>query len=195
SPKTQSGDQAEHFAAVALRAGLAVRHDAVRGAHDGHTQTVEHARQVVAGKITAATRAAVTIQPIDHAPAFDIFQVDTQFALGAMLFDAKIANVAFVLEHVGNRHLELRGRHTHASLLDCLGVLDTRQHVGNGVTHTHCSDLLTSSPCADPECRRASPLYAACCEPDRTCDKNHAADLTGGSDFADVPATSRAAAC
>ena len=65
------------------------------------------------------------------------FSDDLELGLGAVLGHARVGDVAFGLQHVGDRDLDLGGRHLHRRLADRGRILDADQHVGDGISHAH----------------------------------------------------------
>src|SRR5437763_1198000 len=61
-----SGNDAQHFAADAVGARLAVGHHAARGRQDRHAQAVHHARNVVAPLVDAQARFRHALEALDH---------------------------------------------------------------------------------------------------------------------------------
>src|SRR5882762_4193382 len=110
------GDDAEHFAAETVGAGLAIGHHAARGREDRHTQAVHHARDVVAPLVDAQPRLRDALEALDHRAAGVILQADGELLFGAAAFtisaafvtDGEILDVALVLQHLGDRALQLR---------------------------------------------------------------------------------------
>src|SRR5579871_6071233 len=61
-----SRHDAQHFAALADRAGLAVRHHAARRRDDHGAHAAEYLRQLVLATINAQPRAADALEAVDH---------------------------------------------------------------------------------------------------------------------------------
>src|SRR5262245_21517225 len=149
-----SSHDAENFAANTIGACLAVRHHTARGRQNGDAQPVHPLRNIVAAAIDAHPRFRDALEALDHRAAGVVLEGDAQLLLGAPLLttfiaalftDGEVLDVALVLEDLGNRRLELRGRHRHLHVAHQLGVADADQHVGNGIAHAHALSL-TSSP-------------------------------------------------
>src|SRR6185503_9795586 len=111
-----------------------------------------------------------------------VLQVEHEIALGLLRLDAVVADVALVLQDLGDVHLQLRGRHADALRVPHVGVADARQEVGYGVGHRHGELLLlTRKPCA---CRGSRPAGPSCADRSgrcRTCDTRPADGHTGCS--------------
>src|SRR5882672_4377769 len=168
-----SGNDAQHFAALTSSARLRIRHHTLRRRHDHGPHAAENLRQRGTTAINSQPRPAHALEPVDHRPSVVILELHTQGRLAAITGHRVVRDVALVLQYLDDGHLELRGRQRNVGLARALAVADTRQEVGNRISHAH--ELpLTSSPCSGPECRHASPPRAAWCAPDRTCDTPHA---------------------
>src|SRR3954469_23176566 len=67
--KASLGNDAKDFAADAIRARLAVGHDAARSRQDGYAQPVHDARDVFAALVDAQARLGNPLQTLDDRPA------------------------------------------------------------------------------------------------------------------------------
>src|SRR5215472_1795441 len=76
---------ADHFAALADRARLAIGHDALRGRHDGDAQSAQHLGQRVLATVAPEARAADSLEPLDDRPAVVILELHGHGALAAVL--------------------------------------------------------------------------------------------------------------
>src|SRR5271170_6724141 len=159
---------ANHFAALANGAGCLVGHDAPRRRYDHRPHAAEHLGHLVLAAVDTQPRAAHPLQPVNHRPALEIFQVHRQLRLAVARVDIKIADVTLVLQHLEDRSLELRGRHRDARLARALPIADTRQQISDRISHTHLYRLLTSSPWSDPESRHARQPRGSSNGPGRT---------------------------
>src|SRR5262245_3043819 len=148
------GDDAEHFAADAVGARLAVGHHAARGRQDRDAEPVHHARDVVASLVDAQPRLRHALETLDHRPAGVVLEADSELFLRAAVFvaliagfvaDGEVLDVALVLQYLCDRGLQLGGRHRHFRVPNQLGIADADQHVRDRVAHAHAL-LLTSSP-------------------------------------------------
>src|SRR5205823_8882209 len=134
-----SGDDADHFAADAARARLAVGHEAARGRDDGDAQSVHHARDLVLSLVNAQPRLGYSLDFLDDRTTCVILQRDLQLWPAFLADDGEALDIALVLQHFGDRHLDLGRRHLHGRLLRELRIPDARQHVGNRISHAHVS--------------------------------------------------------
>src|SRR6266851_685832 len=159
----------QHFAAGAGRARLGVGHDALRRGYDRDAQAAQHLGQLILTAIDTQPRTADALDAVDDGTAVVILELDGQGALRAGDIDAVRTNVAFVLQHLEDGQLQLRSTHTHRGLARGLRVANTRQKIGNRISHAHCARL-TSSPSTGPGSHRDWPLPGAWYAPDRTCD-------------------------
>src|ERR1041384_3909552 len=75
----------------------------------------------------ARTRHA--LEAVDHGAAVEILQLDRQRLLRAVRDDVEAGDVAFVLQHLDERGLELRVRDRHFRLARELRVADAGQEV------------------------------------------------------------------
>src|SRR3569832_1734881 len=141
------GDVADDFAADAARASLADGHHATERGHDGDAEAGLHLRDVVAALVDAQAGPAHALDALDDRAAGVVLERDFKFALVAVLLDLEAVDVALVLQDLGDRDLDVRGRHADRGLRHHLRIADARQQVGNGITHAHgISPCLTSWP-------------------------------------------------
>src|SRR5688500_3659332 len=131
------GDDAEDFAADAVGAGLAVGHDAARGRQDGDAQAVQDARNVVAAAVDAQAGLGDALQALDHRAAGVVLEGDAQLLHHPVLAQREVLDVALVLQDLGDRRLQARGRHRHLGVADHLRVANAGQHIRDGVAHAH----------------------------------------------------------
>src|SRR4051812_38324089 len=73
-----SGNDAEHFAADAVGAGLAIGHHAARGRQDRHAEAVQHLRDVVAALVDAQPGLGDALEALDDGAAGVVLQADAQ---------------------------------------------------------------------------------------------------------------------
>src|SRR5712691_2917086 len=136
------GDDAEHFAANTGGARLAIGHDALGGGDDGDAESVHDARQLVAPLVHAQSRGGHALDFLDHGLVRVVLQADLELRLAFLLADGEAVDVSLVLQHLGDRNLDLGRRNADHGLSDHLGVADAGQHVGNGIGHAHAENLL-----------------------------------------------------
>src|SRR5215471_17416836 len=103
-----SGDVAKHFAADTGLARLAIGHHALRRRDNGHAQTVHDLRNGIAAAIDAQ---AGTAHALDARTTRVVLQRNLEFRLDAFGLDSEAVDVAFVLQDLGDRDLELRRGH------------------------------------------------------------------------------------
>src|SRR5690348_5468351 len=144
---------AEHFAALADRARLLVGHDALRCGDDHRPHAAKNLRQLVLAAIDAQPRTADTLQAVDDRAALEVLEADGQSRLAALLIEAVVGDVAFVLQHLDDGRLQLRGGEANLGLARGLAVADSCQEVGDRIGHAHRASL-TSSPSTGPGSRR-----------------------------------------
>src|SRR5690606_4302529 len=138
---TPLGHEAQDLAADALLARLRIGHDALGGGDDCDAEATEDLGQRVLAAVLAQARARHALELLDHRTAFEILEFDLELGLGAVLDHPQAADVALVLEDVGDGDLDLGGRHLHRRLADRGRILDADQHVGDGISHAHGSSL------------------------------------------------------
>src|SRR5947207_7100081 len=88
-----SDDDAEHFAADAGVARLAVGHDAARGRHDRNPQAVHDARNVVLGLVDAQPRTRHALDLLDHGLAGVVLEADLDHGLALVFANGEILDV------------------------------------------------------------------------------------------------------
>src|SRR5882762_9777979 len=182
APRPRLRHDAQHFAADAGLARLAVGHHTPGRGHDRHAQAVHHLRNVLGRFVDAQPRTADPLDALDHRAAGVIFQADLEGLLGTLPAQREVLDIAFILEDLGDRHLDFARRHDDRGFLRELCVADARQHVGNGITHAHPKSPATSLPWSRRESHHAWRSRAACFGPDRTCGTPRAGDLSASSD-------------
>src|SRR3954467_1700196 len=79
--RAASGNDAEHFAADAVGAGLAIGHHAARGRQDRHAQAVHDLRDVVAALVDAQARLRDALEPLDDGAAGVVLEPDRELFL------------------------------------------------------------------------------------------------------------------
>src|SRR5580658_2662141 len=132
-----SGDDAQHFAALTDCMRRFVSHDALGRRYDHGAHAAEHTRNVVLAPIDAQSRAADTLDSIDHRAAVVVFQLDRQHWLAVITRVIEVGDVTLVLQHRKNRRLQLRRGDRHARLASGLAVADTGQQIGDRIGHAH----------------------------------------------------------
>src|SRR3954465_1639375 len=80
-----SGDDAEHFAALADGTGLLVGHHALGGRDDDSAHATEHLRQFVLATIDAQARPGDALEAVDHRSAFVILEANGQGRLAILV--------------------------------------------------------------------------------------------------------------
>ncbi len=89
------------------------------------------------------TGLAHPVDTLDDRPTFKILQGHGQIRLARVgRRHRKISNITLVAQHLGNRRLDLGGRHGYLGFCGGLGIADARQHIRDGVRHTHNFNLL-----------------------------------------------------
>src|SRR5512139_2869611 len=125
--RSSSSHQREHFAALAALARRAVGHQALRRRDDGDAEAVAHGWQLVAAAVYAQPRPAAPLDQFDDGLALKVLEADLQVLLALDLALGVAGDVALVLQHAGNAHLELGRRHGDGGLARGLAVADARE--------------------------------------------------------------------
>src|SRR5690625_211398 len=131
------GHVAQHFAANATGASLAIGHDTPGRGHDRHAQTVHDGRDGLAATIDAQTGTGYAINAFDDRTSGVVFQRDFQDWFFLLTDNLVAFDIAFVLKHGCNSGLQLRGGHADRLLVDHLRVTHAGQHVGDRIAHAH----------------------------------------------------------
>ncbi|AAN82507.1 Hypothetical protein c4069 [Escherichia coli CFT073] len=134
------GYVADNFATKTSLARCTISHNTFRGRNNCDTQTRHNFRQLIFTFIDAQTWAADTLNAFYNSFALEILQSKFQFRLG-VAFNFKIFNKTFFLQHVGDCHFQLGGRHGDRSFVRGLTVTDTGQHIRDRILHAHLSLL------------------------------------------------------
>src|SRR5690606_14981612 len=115
---------AEDFATDTGGTSSTISHHTLVGGNDRHTQPTTYFRQLIDGLVLTQARTTGALELFNDRTAFEIFQLDGQQRLG-FAAHLETRNVTFVLQNVGNCHLQLRGRHAYDGLFSHLGITDT----------------------------------------------------------------------
>src|SRR3546814_10105593 len=87
-----------------------------------------------------------------------VLQLDLDFSQAETdLFSAVIPDVAFALQDVEDVRAQLRRRRAHLRLPAPLSIADTRQHISEGIAHSHRPLPPTSSTLPCQESDRSKP--------------------------------------
>src|SRR6266567_561850 len=138
-------DGTEHLAAQMLAPRLAVRHQALGGAHNRHPQPVQHPRQFRALLVDPDARLADPLDVGDHAlPARTILEADADDAL-LVIVDPLIAlDITLLGQDLHDLQFELRARALELVMVRPLGVADPGEQVRDRISH--CRHLLSRLP-------------------------------------------------
>src|SRR5690348_1174588 len=101
------GDDAEHFAAEAGGARLAIGHHPFGGGDDGDAEPIHDARELVAPFVDAQTRSGHALDFLDHRLAGIVLEADLELRFPFVLADGESVDIPLVLEHLGDGDLEL----------------------------------------------------------------------------------------
>src|SRR5690606_16581708 len=130
-------DVAKYFAAHAVGASLAIGHDATRRGHDGDTQAVHDLRDGLTTFVDTQTRTRHALDALDNRATGIVLKCDFLLRLRFVAVYLEAVDIAFVLQHSGNGHLELGGGHGNRRFIDLLRIAHTGQHIGDGIAHAH----------------------------------------------------------
>ena len=100
-------------------------------------------------------------QLADHRLLVVVLQVQPQHAVRAVIEELVVRDVVVLPQDPGDFDLQLRHRHVHAPVPRRAGVADARQHIGDGISHTHSFVPLTSWPCARPGFLPSAPAHGS----------------------------------
>src|SRR5215471_7345687 len=147
-----SPDVGEDFPAYAALDRLLVGQQATRGGDDGDAKSTEHPRQVVLLRVHPKARLGYALEPGDRAlPGRAVLERDHQVLADLGVADLKAADVALLLQDLGEVNLDLGIRHAHRVLVGRIRVLQTGQHVCDRVGQCHgLMALLTAVSRAGP---------------------------------------------
>src|SRR5690554_6942827 len=115
---------AEDFATDTGGTSSTIRHHTLVGGNDRDAQTTANFRQLIDGLVLAQAGTAGALELFNDRTAFEILELDGQQRLG-FAADLETRNVTFVLQNVGDCHLQLGGRHAYDGLFSHLGITDT----------------------------------------------------------------------
>src|SRR5579871_767995 len=132
-----SGDDAEHFAALADGMRRLVGHDALGRRHDHGPHAAQHPRELALAPVDAQPGTAHALDAVDDRAPLVVLELDGQQRLAFVARAREVSDVTLVLQHREDRGLELRGPHGHARLAGGLPVADARQQVGDRIGHAH----------------------------------------------------------
>src|SRR5690625_3963127 len=104
--KKRSGNQAQHFAAVAFSTRARIGHHPARSTDYGDAKPIKSGQFVLA-KVGAATWATVALHLFNHAPAFHILKVNVQLLPDLSVFQSEILNITLVLQNGSNGGLDI----------------------------------------------------------------------------------------
>src|SRR5262245_21052017 len=144
----RSPDLADHLAAHALAACLAVREDALGRRQDAHAEPPAHRRDLAGADVDTQARTAHPKDAGDHrAAGLIVAQPEPEGRELPLLYHRGVREVALLDEDAGDGLLVPRPRHVDAGLARTRAVADAGQHVGDGIGH---HGRITSSPSRGP---------------------------------------------
>src|SRR4029079_13255047 len=123
-------DEGHHFAADAALLRGAASDETGRGREDRDAHPAKHARKAVLPGVDPAARLRHALQAGDHPLAIAAeLEVDDQGIEALALLYVEIADVALLLEELGDVHLHPRARHGGVLVQRLVGVADAGEHV------------------------------------------------------------------
>src|SRR5262245_40362067 len=106
-----SGNDADHFAAVARGARGTVGHHAFRRGHDRDAQAAEDRRKLVLALVDTQAGTADALEPVDDRSALVILELHGQRRLAVVRARGEVLDVALFLQNLRDRKLHLGSRH------------------------------------------------------------------------------------
>src|SRR4051812_29893927 len=188
-------DEGHHFAADAALLRGAARDETGRGREDRDAHPAEHARKAVLPGVDPAARLRHALQArYDPLAVAAELEVDDQ-GIEALVFlplDVIVADVALLLEELGDAHLHPRARHGCVLVQRLVGVADAGEHVCDRIGQHR--SLPTSSTSSCRELRPGARARGGRSGRGRTCGRPRAGGRTGCSACSCAPCTSEVAA-
>src|SRR6185437_13551524 len=186
-------DEGHHFAAdPALLCGAA-RDETGRGREDRDAHPAEYARKAVLPGVDPTARLRHALQAGDHPLAVAAeLEVDDQGIEALALLHVVVADVALLLEELGDLDLHSRGRHGCVLVQRLVGVADAGEHVCDRIGQHRFSPTSSTSSCR--ELRPGARARGGRSGRGRTCGRPRAGGRTGCSACSCAPCTSGVAA-
>src|SRR6476620_8451666 len=134
---------ADVFAACGLAA-----HQTLRGRNDIDAVTTEHFRNLARSDVNAPARRRDALEVRNRrGTACVVAEKNSNRTLETFALDDEVVDVALFLQDAGNLKFERGSRNINSRMLRRNGVADSRQHIGNGISHeiTPLVVLVTSS--------------------------------------------------
>jgi len=120
-----------------------VGHDALRGGYDRNTKTTQHTGQLIGTHIHTQTGLGHTAQTGDDLLlAGIVLQGDADDALGTIVDELEVLDIALIQQDLSDALLHVGGRDVNGLMLGIVGVADTGQHIGNRISDVHTCFLL-----------------------------------------------------
>src|SRR5215469_12941980 len=131
-------DVGEDFPAHAAPDRLLVGQQATRGGDDGDAQSAKHPRQIVLFRVHPEPGLGHALEPGDRAlTGRPVLERDHQVLADLGVGYGPFADVALLLEDLGDVNLDLGIGHAYGVLICRIGVTQTGQHVCDRVGHRH----------------------------------------------------------
>src|SRR6185295_1648090 len=105
------GHDAEHFAALPDGPCLFVGHHALGRGNDRGAEAALDLRQLGLAAVDAQAGTRHALEAVDDRTAVEILQLDRQRVLRTLGRGTEVGDIAFVLQHLDQRGLQLRGQH------------------------------------------------------------------------------------
>src|SRR5205085_4656263 len=127
---------AEDFAAHALAHGIVAGKNALRGRHNGQTESAKDLRDLFFAAIDAPSGTGDALDAVnDRLAVIRVFEIEAKSRLRAFLDDLVIGNEALALEDLRHFHFEFRRRQLDTIVPRRNSIADSREHVGDRVCH------------------------------------------------------------
>ena len=140
-------DKRQDFTADMGRAGGLVGHDALGRGHDGNAQAAENAGQLVSTGIDTQAGLGDAAQAGDNLLlAGVVLQGNADNALGAVVDELEVLDIALVQQDLRDGLLHVGRRHVHGVMLGVVRVADAGEHIRNGIRNVHDVYLLLKLP-------------------------------------------------
>src|SRR5580692_4908864 len=131
-------DLAQQFAAHAFFTGLASRHHSPWRSKDVDPHTAEHARNLAAPHIDAASRARYALRLRNSGLIVGaIFQINSDDLVTFFLSSLEIRDVALFLQNAGNLQFQPGGWDVHLLVPRLERIAHPRQHICNRIGQPH----------------------------------------------------------
>src|SRR5260221_6522016 len=121
-------------------------HQSARGRDDVHAIAAQHARDLMRADINTPPRPRHSRQVSNRGSSPRVVtQKNADDLLHALAFDDEVVDIAFFFENAGDFQLQFRRRDIDARMLGGNRVPNSRQHVGNRISHSLTPDQVSGA--------------------------------------------------